>query len=59
MKHAEEQGPWLMVPNRITGRTEVYAEDKEGEKLVGSMPGNPTDEQLSEMMRRLEAEAKV
>lgn len=56
MKSAEESGPWLFVPNQITGRLEVYLAVGENEKLVGSMPGNSTDDDIRCMCHRLEAE---
>lgn len=50
---AQKGGPWLMVPNPRTGRTEVYRDDPEVLVLVGSMPGDPSDGEIVEMMRRL------
>jgi hypothetical protein len=57
VKRAQEPGPWLMVPNARTGRTDVFMELEDGrEVLVGSLPGNPTDEQIREMQLKLEAD---
>lgn len=54
-----EIGPYDFDTNNRTGRVEVYrAVEGGGSRLVGSMPGDPTDEELKEMIRRLEAEVK-
>lgn len=46
--------PWKLYENSRTGRVEVYEEVKGGRRLVGSMPGDPTDDEIEEMMQRLE-----
>lgn len=53
-----EIGPYDFDANSRTGRVEVYRTQEKGTRpiLVGSMPGDPSDDEIREMIKKLQAD---
>jgi len=57
MKSPEDTAPYLVCTNSNTGRLEFLKEEKDGEHVVASMPGDSTDNEVLMMCERLRREA--